>query len=183
MNDSPDDQNEEPEKDEPEKTSGDVEIFNRVNRLKIKAGGSLKAGPGQIDPKFIEEADKKITDMCGECTVFIKEVLAELTEEWNAMKAAQATEAREDSRNKVFTSAHEIKDLAGMCGYPLLCDLGESLRDYIANTALDVDAQSVIVQAHIDAMNVAHRDEIKDDGGETALLLKEAVKKAIEKHG
>ena len=68
------------------------------------------------------------------------------------------------------------------CSSSLIAYFAESLRDYIAQTQLSLDAQRVIIQAHLDAMQAAHHRNLKENGGSVAEELKAAVKKAIEKY-
>ncbi|MCB1650496.1 MAG: Hpt domain-containing protein [Alphaproteobacteria bacterium] len=165
---------------EPEKT--EVEVFERVNRLKIKSGGSEDSPDGVISAEAIEEADQSITEMCTDCPDLVNKSLQNLTSTWAEMKENTSPEKRKELAQKMFTDAHEIKDLSGMCGYTLISEFAESLRDYILETTLTVDAQRIIVQAHIDAIQIVHREDIRDDGGPLAQELKLAVQKAIKQH-
>ncbi|MCD8497624.1 MAG: Hpt domain-containing protein [Alphaproteobacteria bacterium] len=160
-----------------------VELFHRINRLKAKAGGDPNSShEGALEPGMIEKADELIADFCKDCDTVVKHVLEKLSAKWKEMADAGPSSTREKLAQEVFTLAHEIKDIAGMCGYTLMSDFGESLRDYIIETKLDRDAQRIIVQAHVDAMNAAFRHNIRDDGGPAAQELKALVKVAIEKH-
>ena len=69
-----------------------------------------------------------------------------------------------------------------MCGYGLIAYFAESLRDYIARTDLNLKAQVVIIQAHLDAMQMCHRKGFRTDAGPEAEELKKMVKMAIDKY-
>lgn len=160
-----------------------IEVYQRINRLKAKAGGDPNDGrEGEISPGMIVKADGLIEDFCKDCPKLIAGILEKLTARWKEMAAMGQSSTREKLGKEIFTLAHEVKDMAGMCGYTLMSEFGESLRDYIMETKLELDAQRVIVQAHVDAMNAALRADIRDEGGPAAQELKALVKIAIDKY-
>lgn len=161
-----------------------IEIINVTNHLKRKLGFDVKdTSEGFIDPKAIEEADALIETLCAECSQSIGGFLTQLSEKWRLMQEiSEGTDARANLSQEIFTLAHEIKDIGAMCGYHLIAHFAESLRDYIDETDLNMEAQVVIIQAHLDAMQLAHKKDIKDDHGPVAAELKDLVKVAIEKY-
>lgn len=159
-----------------------VEHFHRINRLKAKAGGDPNSErEGTLAPGMIEKADSLIEDFCKDCDTVVKAALEKLSAKWKEMAYMDKSSTRDRLAQEIFTLAHEVKDVAGMCGYKLMSDFGESLRDYIVETKLELEAQRVIVQAHVDAMNAAFRNDIRDGGGPAAQELKALVKVAIDK--
>ena len=162
----------------------EVEVFKRVNRLKIKAGGGLNDGPGKIDTSSIERANSVVTTMASLYPREIKNVLAALDKQWGKIKdLEEGHPERTKMAEKISNTANQIKDLAGTFGYTLMEYFGESLRDYILQTDLSKKQHFVIVQAHIDVMTVAFKQNLKDDdGGPVAEELKKMVNAAINKY-
>lgn len=166
-----------------DKSKGDIAVYNRINRLKAKAGGNPNdEREGALEPGMIEKADELIAHFCQDCDTVVKTALDNLSAKWKEMADMDKSSTRDRLAQEIFTLAHEVKDVAGLCGYTLMSEFGESLRDYIVETKLELDAQRVIVQAHVDAMNAAFRDNIRDEGGPAAQELKALVKIAIEKY-
>ena len=160
-----------------------VEILHRINHLKRKAGGDPHNDKeGRISENAIKEADRQIERFCGNCPKVVRESLDTLITCWQELKAVENTEKKKSLAQDIFTKAHQIKDVGSMCGYLLISDFGESLRDYILETKLDQNAHEKIIQAHIDVMMIAYRDNIKDDGGPVAAELRSLLQKAIEKY-
>lgn len=160
-----------------------MKVFKMANRLKVKMGLDPKdETPGFIAPEAIEEADRLIEALCEECSTTISGHLENLATLWKNMRDMEETPAREKLASEIFTVAHEIKDIGAMCGYNLVAHFAESLRDYIGETELNLTAQRVIIQAHLDAMQTVHRNGLKDDAGPVAEELKKAVKIAIDKY-
>ncbi len=159
-----------------------VKLYKLGNRLKSKMGLEKNKKEGFIDPDAIKEADGIIADLCITSSDTITENLKILTVLWDEMKDMPAGDARVDLSNQVFTLAHEIKDIGSMCGHDVVAYFAESLRDFIHSSSLSVNAQRVIVRAHMDAMQATHKAGVKNEGGQMSEELKMAVKKAIEKY-
>jgi hypothetical protein len=158
-----------------------VEIYNRVNRLKIKAGGTQGGGPGKLDVQAIDRANAVIQKMSDMYPAEIKKSLEDLNAIWATVQAMPAAE-RKDAAQTMSNTANQIKDLAGMFGFDLMEYFGESLRDYILNIDLSLPEQIIIVQAHIDVMQVAYSQNLKNQEHPLAEELKKTVATAIAKY-
>ena len=159
-----------------------IEIFNRVNRLKEKAGGSTGEGAGKFSASSIEKADMVIEDMASLYPKEIENMLGMLGTEWSLLRGGTQEDEKASRIERMSHMSNQIKDLAGTFGYSLMEYFGESLREYILETDLSREEHYTIVQAHIDVMEVAFKQNLKSDGGALGLELKETVKKAIEKY-
>jgi hypothetical protein len=160
-----------------------VEIYKLANRLKERLGSRYKdQEEGFIAPEAIEEADKLISNLCVNCPKTISGHLDTLGQLWDRMRALPQSDERAALSGEIFTLAHEIKDVGAMCGYDLLSYFAESLRDYIGRTELNIEAQMIIIQTHIDTMQMVHRRGIKKDESTEAEELKRLVRHAIEKY-
>jgi hypothetical protein len=160
-----------------------VEMYKLANRLKAKLGfGPKDDKAGYLAPEAIAEAEALIKSLCENSQETISKCLVDLEETWNKMQTMEAGTDRAAVSHQVFTLAHEIKDIGSMCGYKLVAYFAESLRDYIEQTQLNLKAQKIIIQAHIDAMKTAHHKNLREDGGPAADELKAIVKIAIDKY-
>lgn len=161
----------------------DVEVFNRVNRLKLKAGAGLNDGPGRLDQSAIDRANSVVRTMASLYPKEIKNILAALEREWAELKETEEGARNRELVEKISNTANHVKDLASTFGYDLMAYFGESLRDYILHTELSQKEHYIIVQAHIDVMMVAFRENLKDDdGGAIAEELKKVIAQAIQKY-
>ncbi|GJL84981.1 MAG: hypothetical protein DHS20C02_07560 [Micavibrio sp.] len=159
-----------------------IDIYNRINRMKVKMGREKDDRPGHIDEEAIEEADAMIVALCAECPNAIGGYLSELGKLWEEMRDMPESRERENISKAIFTLAHEIKDIGSMCGYDLTAHFAESLRDYIHETELNLEAQRVIIQAHLDSMQVAFKQGTEETDSPMAEELKRVVKIAIDKY-
>lgn len=162
-----------------------VEFIKIRAKLKDKLGAlrvNKNEEEGEIEAEKIKEADIFIEEICKNCQNDIGKNLEKLATSWKKMQDLPAGDDREKYGQEVFTLAHEIKDIGALCGYTLAAHFAESLRDYIAQTALDLKNQRIIIQAHIDALTVVYKNNLKEEGGPAAEELKKMVKVAIEKY-
>ena len=137
---------------------------------------------GEINPDDIKKADNMIIKFCENCLDAIGANLKELNKRWAKMRDMPDSEERKELAHEIFTFSHEIKDIASLCGYSLCSHFAESLRDYIEKTEPNLKNQRIIIQAHIDAITVVHKQSLKEDGGPAAEELKKMVKVAIDKY-
>lgn len=161
-----------------------VEIIRLANQLKARMGARfLKQETGFLDPEAIAEADKAIEELCETSPETMAQLMADLMTAWEKMRTMKDSPERQEMAQEIFTRAHEIKDIGAMCGYELAAHFAESLRDYIGQTTLNIQAQIIIVQAHLDALQYVLNHNLKDNAGPKAEDLKRMVKIAIDKYG
>jgi hypothetical protein len=160
-----------------------VEVFKLVNRLKDRMGIRFKdQEEGYLAPEAIAEADGIIQNLCKDSPARISRLLSDLTAHWELMRSLPDGPERRKLSEVVMTIAHEIKDIGSMCGYTLVAYFAESLRDYIGQTVINIEAQKVIVQAHLDAMTVTSHKSLREDTTPEAEELKRIVKIATDKY-
>lgn len=170
--------------DEEEKQeNGQVEVFHRVNRLKLKAGAaSLHDGPGHLDPKTVKRAQSVVEKRQALYMSEVEKELLALAGAWEEAKKAGTKEGATKPLEKLYHCANHVKDLASTFGYELMQHFGLSLRGFAKNIDITNKAHHIIVHAHTDVMWVVLRENIKDQGGPKAEELKKIVAVAIEKY-
>ncbi len=159
----------------------DIEIFYRVNKLKLKAGAGLHEGDGYMDRHAVYRAQMVID--CKE-TLYrneVEEVLKNLKTAWNKMKSDNEEEVAH-REEELYHYANHVKDLATTYNYQLMGHFGTSLRTFAEKIDVKNPAHLTIVQAHLDVMSIVYKENIKDEGGEKATELKQIVEQAIKKY-
>lgn len=160
-----------------------VKIMHRINRLKRKAGSdSSDERAGFIDPKAVKRAQESIDVQAVRYSGEVKTALKSLDDTWKKLKEEKDATTSAALSKQLYNYANNIKDMAETFGYSLMDHFGKSLRDFSRNLNVENKAHHVIVQAHIDVMWIAFKENIKDQGGEKAAELKLIVAKAIEKY-
>jgi hypothetical protein len=163
------------------KDSPKVEIYNRVNHLKLKAGGAPSGGSGKFDDEAIRRADAVIRKMSDLYPEEIGKSIGRLERLW-AETREMPPQSRAANARLISNTANQIKDLAGTFDFDLMEYFGESLRDYILDIDLSRKEQAIIVQAHVDVMQVAYRQNLKHQKHPLGEELKKTVAAAIQKY-
>lgn len=166
----------------------EVEYIHRINRLKLRVGGSLSdLDPGHIDPEAIKAVDAVVEKIASNGHEKIKIIVDRLVKSWEDIKK-DLTFSEPKKLDTVFFLAHDVKDMAALCGFDLIKDFAESLRDYVEKADLSIFACRVIIQAHIDTIAIATRDgilnnsEILDKNNIMAIQLWSSIREAIVKY-
>lgn len=159
-----------------------VEIFHRVNRLKLKTGAGLHDGPGFIDPHAVNRAQTVIQAKEKLYPKIVEESLKKLQKSWAGFKMAANDDDRKEFMEQIYHTANHIKDLASTFNYELMQHFALSLRDFSERIDIGKKEHHIIVQAHNDVMWIVYQENIKDQGGPKAAELKLIVAKAIEKY-
>lgn len=163
-------------------TNKKVQVFKRINKLKLKAGIPLDSDEiGHIDPAAVKRAQALIDTEEENYAEEIEKVLVQLDSVWKDLKTADKKQFKKIV-NQMYNYANNIMDLANTYNYRLMAYFGHSLRDFCEKIDVENEAHHIIVQAHIDVMWVAFENNIHDEGGKAAQELKAMVAKAIEKH-
>ena len=167
----------------PSAKPGTIQVIRIRNYLKQKLGIAYDKTEGEIAPQKIAEADKCIHDFAQLAAEKMDEFIALVVHDWDKMKDLDFGEERSKIAQNVFINAHEVHDLAGLCGHDLGAHFAEQLRDYICQSDLSLKAQRVISQALVDALQTVNAQEIKAIDDPRAAELKAMVQKAIDKYG
>lgn len=160
-----------------------VTIMHRLNKLKLKAGvGLMDERMGFIDPKALLRAQASIDNKADSYSDEIKAVIVRLESTWDDLKKENDAKKRKRLTSELHNYANNVKDIAETFKYKLMGHFGKSLRDFCEKIDVGNKAHHIIVQAHIDVMDVACQQNIKDEGGPVANELISIVAKAIEQH-
>lgn len=161
----------------------DIEIYHRLNKLKMKAGGDIfEQSTGFLDAMGIRRAQQAIDAKATEYEREIEEVLVKLDSTWDDLKTCDPKQYKK-ILSKLYNFANNVKDLAETYNYRLMQHFGLSLREFSENLDASREEHRIIVQAHIDVMWVTFKEKIQDDGGPVAQELKKIVAAAIQKYG
>ena len=162
-------------------SSEQVEMYHRINKLRLKAGLPVRGPAGVITPKSVKKAQTIIDDKEEEYTDEVRDVLSKLSDSWKGFRDA-GQESGSEWIEKIYNYSNNIKDLTSMYDHDLMTHFSLSLRDFCEKIDLDKKEHHVIVQAHIDVMWVTYEDQLRSDSSEKAEELKKVVAVAIEKY-
>jgi len=149
------------------------EIFMPPNMLKAKVGGSFVG----IDMAAITRAEKAMETLKVEFSDWIVKDIARL----EAANTAFVASSNAATADELFRASHDIKGQATTFEYPLIARVASSLCKLIDQLGEPEKIPLTLVEAHVDAIRVIHRDKIKDISDITALTLVEELEANVVK--
>ena len=163
--------------------SDKVKIQHRLNKLKLKAGIAIDdERHGHIDPKAIKKAQQAIDKGEESYSDEVEIVLVKLDSAWSDLKKQKDAAKIKTHKSELYNNANNVKDMAETFHYKLMQHFGESLRDFCEKLDVAKEEHHTIVQAHIDVMWIAFKNNIKDEGGAQGKELQKMLVTAIEKY-
>src|SRR5688500_17498318 len=89
-----------------------VEIFHRINKLKLKAGAALSElgddKAGFIDPKAVKRAQSAIDKKEAEYTKELESILVKLDSTWDDTKKEKDKKKLKKHTNKIYNYANNV---------------------------------------------------------------------------
>ena len=140
-----------------------IELFMPPNMLKAKAGGGL----GGLDMTAMKRAEAAMEALKAEFGDWMAQDVTRLAE---ARKHHAATPGAA-TRAALMRVAHDIKGQAATYDFPLIARVAGSLARLAGELAQDVPVPPALVDAHVNAIQVIHRQNLRDANDKTALML------------
>ena len=129
-----------------------IEIFMPPNMLKAKVGSRA----GGIDMAAVKRAEKALDNLKSEFSDWIRADVAALGETYEAFKESGA----KDARDALYRAAHDLRGQALTFEFPLVARVAYSLCKLL--DAEDIQVPLVLIDAHVSAIRVIVRQNIKD---------------------
>jgi hypothetical protein len=133
---------------------GAARTINDPPPLKLKIGAI-----GRITPALIAKADAALARM------------GQFFGPWLGEEIAHLVAARTDIRDRGYTPetadalnirAHELKSMGSTFGLPVVTDIAASLCRLVEEPEVRMSAPLYLIDAHIDAISAAARDNVRD---------------------
>lgn len=131
--------------------------FQAPNALRLKLGGGRL---GAIDPAAIAKAEAALKSLSGNFTQWLNDEIAKL----EAARAAITTAGQtSETMESLYLRAHDLKGLGATYGFPVITKIAGLLCRQIDDKAKRLDVALSLIDAHIDAIKTAARDDIKTE--------------------
>lgn len=138
-----------------------VETITPPNPLSKARNGN---GPVSIDPEILERAEKAVADLSDDYAAWAQQDIDGLRQ---ALALARANPSNmQTSISHIYRHALDLKGQGGGFGYVLITEIGSLLTRFMEGRTAISGVEFEIVDAHIDALQVVLREEIKGDGGQ-----------------
>lgn len=138
-----------------------IEIFMPPNMLKAKVGGRI-AG---VDMSAVKRAEQALANLKTEFSDWLNADVGNLGGARDALAAA----ANNDTRSALYRAAHDLRGQALTFEYPLVARVATSLCSLL--DGVDGTVPLNLVDAHVNAIRVIVRQNIKQANDKTAIVL------------
>jgi hypothetical protein len=139
-----------------EQNSGQIIQVPNTLRLKVAGAGRL----GALDPAAIAKAEAALKSLSGNFAQWLQDEITKLETARQAIRTDGMTPATVES---LYLRAHDLKGLGTTYGFPLITRIAASLCALTDDAEKRTRAPMALVDAHIDAIRAAVRDDIKTD--------------------
>ncbi len=140
-----------------------IELFMPPNMLKAKAGG----GTGGADMAALKRAEQAMETLKAEFADWLAEDVSVLV----AARTRYAEQPGAEPRAALLRAAHDIKGQAATFHYPLIARVAGSLSKMIGDLPETATLPLSLIDAHVNAILVIHKQAMQDTGDKIALAL------------
>ena len=146
------------------------------NTLRLKVGGRF----GAIDPSAIAKAEAALKSLAGNFGQWLQDEVVKLETARQKVKTDGATA---ETMESLYLRAHDLKGLGATYEVPLITRIAGSLCKLIDDKEKRLDAPIILIDAHIDAIRAAMRDDIRNDQHPVGKVLVEELERRVAESG
>jgi hypothetical protein len=140
-----------------------IELFMPPNMLKAKVGGSFTG----IDLSAVKRAEAAMETLKTEFHDWVSADVAKL----NAVRDAFAATPDSDSLGRLHRISFDITGQVQTFDFPLVARIAKSLYEMVAALPDPADIPISLVDAHVNAIRIVFRDNIRNEANPMALEL------------
>ncbi len=157
-------------------TQQNGQMIQVPNTLKLKVGGRF----GAIDPLAIAKAEAALKSLSSNFAEWLNDELVKLESARAKVKADGWTI---ETAEGLYMRAHDLKGLGTTYEFPIVTRIAASLCKLIDDPTTRLSAPMHLIDAHIDAIKAAVRDDIKTDEHPVGKALIEALESKVRETG
>ncbi len=149
-----------------------VETIQPSGALREKFGGRA----GGLDPNMLARAEAALKSLSGQFSQWLNDEIVKLEA---ARADVQTKGLNTETGEALYMRAHDLKGLGGTYEFPIITRLAGSLCKLLDDQEKRSSAPLYLVDAHINAIKAAVRDNIRDDGNPVGRALAEALEEQV----
>lgn len=143
------------------------------NSLRLKLGGGRLGG---IDAAAIAKAEAALKSLAGNFSQWLQDEITKLDAARQEVKVQGMTP---ETMENLYLRAHDLKGLGTTYGYQLITRIAGSLCKLIDEKDKRLTAPMSLVDAHIDGIKAAVRDDIKSDTHPVGAALAQELERRV----
>lgn len=149
------------------------QVIPPSNTLRLKVGASRLGG---VDPAAIAKAEAALKSLAGNFSQWLQDEITKLDAARQEVRAQGVTP---ETMENLYLRAHDLKGLGTTYGYQLITRIAGSLCKLIDEKDKRLDAPMSLIDAHIDAIKAAVRDDIKSDTHPVGAALAQELERKV----
>ena len=153
------------------------QMIQAPSALRLKVGGGRL---GAIDPAAIAKAEAALQSLSGNFTQWLNDEITKLD---GARQTVRAEGPTAENMESLYLRAHDLKGLGATYGFPLITRIAGLLCRLIDDKSKRLEAPLGLIEAHIDAIKAAARDEIKTEEHPVGKILVQELESRIRDYG
>jgi hypothetical protein len=153
------------------------QLIQPNNALRLKVGGGRL---GAIDPSAIAKAEAALKSLSGNFSQWLNDEIVKLEAARAQVNDAGVTP---ETMESLYLRAHDLKGLGTTYGYQLITRIAGSLCRMIDDKEKRAAAPLELIDAHIDGIKAAVRDDIKSDEHPVGRVLVEELERRVKAMG
>jgi hypothetical protein len=154
--------------------SNQAQIIPAPNALKLKIGGKLS-----LDMDAIARAEAALKSLSGQFAEWLQDEITKLEAARSDVRAHGMTVQTAEA---LYMRAHDLKGLGTTYEFPLISRIAASLCKLIDEPAARDKAPLYLIDAHIDAIKAAVRDDIRDADHPVGQILVTELERSVREH-
>jgi hypothetical protein len=142
------------------------------NMLRMKVGSRF----GGIDPNAVAKAEAALKNLSGQFSQWLQDEVVKLETARAVVKSQGLTQKTIDD---LYVHCHDLKGLGTTYGFPLITKIAGSVCKLMDDQATRTKAPMFLIDAHIDAIRAAVRDNICDTDHPVGKILATELEKRV----
>jgi hypothetical protein len=151
---------------------GSVEVIQVPNTLRMKVGSRF----GGIDPSAVAKAEAALKGLSGQFAQWLQDEIDKLEE---ARAAIKSEGMNRQTADRLYLHSHDLKGLGATYEYPLITRIAGSLCKLMDDQESRAASPMFLIDAHIDAVRAAVRNEIRDTNHPVGRELAEELERRV----
>lgn len=152
------------------------QLIQVPNTLRLKVGGRF----GAIDPSAIAKAEAALKSLSGNFAQWLQDEVVKLE---SARQRVRTDGATLETMESLYLRAHDLKGLGATYEFPLITRIAASLCRLIDDKEKRLVAPMPLIDAHIDGVKAAVRDNIKTDDHPVGQVLVTELERRVAEMG
>lgn len=152
-----------------------AQIISPPNTLRLKVGGRL----GGIDAAAIAKAEAALKSLSDQFGQWLQDELVKLDAARDGVRDRGYTV---ETAETLYLRAHDLKGLGATYGFPIVTRIAGSLCKMMDDAAVRMKAPLPLIDAHVEAIKAAVRDDVRDADDPTAGALVSELERRVAEH-